>query len=519
MTRYLKPWKAPLWVPLSATTLAAVLFLALDWYMVYRVQSPGTGLAAVVPSGIVFNRSTQWSAGLATSSGYIRRAAEASASKETGFQDAGQSPLSTMAADVDTASWSMVRASLRGGARPDPNTVRVEEMVNYFPYAYPDPVESNGPLALAMEIGRCPWKAENRLLRIGIKTKPIEAAQRRRAQLTFLIDVSGSMATPEKLPLVKRSLAMLIDQLRDDDTVAVVVYAGSEGVALPPTAGSMKRVIREAVEGLGSGGSTAGEAGIRKAYELARQMHRTDATNRVILATDGDFNVGVQSREELIRLIEAERDHGVYLTALGFGLGGYRDEVLETLADHGNGQYAYIDSITEARRVLVEQVGGTLETVAQDVKLQVEFNPARVRSYRLIGYENRRLTSEEFRNDRKDAGDLGAGHMVTALYELVPNGSSALPADAFTIRVRYKKPGAWMAQETVHPGAAELDSEPTTDFRFAAAVAQFGLLLSNSSHAGAATWESTLALAKAASGTDERRLELVELVERAAKLP
>jgi len=325
------------------------------------------------------------------------------------------------------------------------------------------------------------------------------------------------MDHPAKLPLVKRSFALLVEQLRPQDMLAIAVYAGAAGLVLPPTPGSQKTLIQDAIDRLEAGGSTAGGAGIQLAYKTARSTYRPDANNRVILATDGDFNVGVSSDDELIRLVESERDHGVFLTVLGFGMGNLKDAKLEKMADHGNGHYAYVDSILEARRVFVEQLGATLQTVAKDVKFQLDFNPARVRSYRLVGYENRKLTAEEFRDDRKDAGDLGAGHTVTALYELIPAGTERLPEDSFTLRVRYKPPQSNQSVELTVAGNAET-ATPSSDLRFAAAVAQFGMLLKNSSDKGGSSFKAATALAQSASSGDSRRTEFLELLGKASEM-
>jgi Ca-activated chloride channel family protein len=352
---------------------------------------------------------------------------------------------------------------------------------------------------------------------VGLKSKAIEIRDLPPSHLTFLIDVSGSMQDPLKLPLVKRSFALLIEQLRTEDSVAIVVYAGKAGLVLPPTPGSQKFVIQDAIDRLEGGGSTAGGEGIQLAYATARSMYRQDANNRVILATDGDFNVGVSSHDELIRLIENERDHGVYLTVLGFGMGNLKDATLETLADNGNGHYAYVDSILEARRVFVEGLGATLQTVAKDVKFQLDFNPARIKSYRLIGYEKRKLTAEEFRDDRKDAGDLGAGHSVTALYQLIPNGSEPLLADAFTLRLRYKPPEVSHSLEISVEGRAETTA-PSADSRFAAAIAQFGMLLRDSADKGESSYDAAIALAQSAIVGDARRGDLLEQLKKASEL-
>lgn len=436
--------------------------------------------------------------------------------KESGFVDTAQERLSTVSIDVDTASYTNVRRFLNGGRLPPAAAVRIEEMLNYFSYSYPDPAGPE-PFSVTTEVAVCPWAPAHRLMRVGLKSKSISTRDLPPSHLTFLIDVSGSMSHPLKLPLVKRSLALLVEQLREQDLVAIAVYAGAAGLVLPPTPGSQKFIIQDAIDRLESGGSTAGGAGIQLAYKTAREMYGQNANNRVILATDGDFNVGVSSDDELVKLIESERDHGVYLTVLGYGMGNLKDAKLEKLADNGNGHYGYVDSILEARRVFVEELGATLQTVAKDVKFQIEFNPARVTSYRLIGYENRRLSAEEFRDDRKDAGDLGAGHSVTALYELVPNGTGSLPEDSFTVRLRYKPPQLTQSTEMVVAGRGETGA-PSADFQFAAAVAQFGMLLSNSDHKRESKFADAAALAESGAGTDARRAEFLALVRKAAEI-
>lgn len=423
--------------------------------------------------------------------------------------------FSTFSIDVDTASYTLVRKwLLTERTLPPPGLVRVEEMLNFFTYQYPNPAAAH-PVSVTSEVAACPWNPQRRLLRVGLKSKPVELGSLPPAHLTFLVDVSGSMQAPDKLPLVKRSLGLLTEQLRAEDTVAAVVYAGAAGLVLPPTSGANRRAILDAIDRLEAGGSTAGGEGLRLAYATAHTMFRQGANNRVILATDGDFNVGVSSDDELIRLVESERNRGIFLTVLGYGMGNLQDGKLEKIADHGNGHYAYVDSILEARRVLVEEVGATLQTVAKDVKVQLEFDPAQVASYRLVGYDNRRLTEEEFRDDRKDAGDLGAGHAVTALYEIVPAVTTTpLTAATFTVRVRYKQPESEQSVEATWPGTAET-ATPSTDFRFAAAVAEFGLALAGSEGASLA---SALSQAAAAAAGDQRREEFVALARRAAEV-
>ena len=347
---------------------------------------------------------------------------------ENAFARVTDHPQSTFSIDVDTASYSNARRFLEGGSLPPKDAIRVEEWVNYFSYDYPEP-RGDAPFSIHSEVSVCPWNPDHRLVRLGIKGKTIAADKVPARNLVFLIDVSGSMQPENKLPLLKRGLAMLVRTLREQDHVAMVVYAGATGLVLPPTSGADQGRILAALEQLESGGSTNGGDGIRLAYAVAQRHFRKDAINRVILATDGDFNVGTTSHGDLTRLIEEKRQSGVFLTVLGFGEGNLKDSTMETLADKGNGNYAYIDSIAEARKVLVHEAGATLVTIAKDVKLQVEFNPARVSSYKLIGYENRLLAKEDFNDDRKDAGEIGAGHTVTALYEIVPAGapSPALP--------------------------------------------------------------------------------------------
>ncbi len=446
-------------------------------------------------------------------------------------------PLSTFSIDVDTASYTNVRRLLTGGTLPPPGAVRIEEMINYFSYAYPEP--KNGPLGITTELGPCPWRPENQLLRIGLKAKDLEAREVPPANLVFLVDVSGSMNQPNKLPLLQQSMAMLVDQLSARDRIAIVVYAGTDRVVLPPTAGDKSAEIKAAIMALTAGGSTHASSGIATAYKLARQSFMPGANNRIILASDGDFNVGVTSRDELERLVARERESGVYLTVLGFGMGNYRDDTMEILADKGNGNYSYIDSLVEARKVLVKERISTLFTLANDVKLQVEFNPARVGAYRLLGYENRNLADEDFHDDRKDAGEIGVGHTVTALYELYPVGSPAIPKvdslkyqavvpalgnspELLTVKLRYKP---LQAKDSVLLSQAVEAGQPTLaatsdDFRFAAAVAGFGLLLRQPEPPPTLTYPLLLGLAKNGRGQDSEgyRAEFIRLVETAEML-
>ena len=528
----MKIFKVRWWIPVSLTLACAAAWLVVQHRSAMQTLNyeHSTGLGVAVPSfdllakilpstpqtryePLARQRRVREMPGMGVAGGVPEASESYRAIAEDAFAEAARDRLSTFSIDVDTASYTNIRRYLRDGQRPPADAVRIEEMLNYFTYSYPDPAGPH-PFSVTTEIAACPWTPANRLVRIGLKSKPIAARDLPPSNLTFLIDVSGSMESPERLPLVKRSFAMLVEQLRPQDTVAVTVYAGNAGLVLPPTPGSQKTTILDALERLEAGGSTAGGAGIRQAYATARQMYRADANNRVILATDGDFNVGVSSPEELIKLIESERGRGIYLTALGFGMGDMKDATLQSLANHGNGQHAYVDSDLEARRMFVEQIGATLQTVAKDVKLQVDFNPARVRSYRLIGYEKRKLTAEEFRDDRKDAGDLGAGHTVTALYEIVPEGGGAIGEDAFRVAIRYKDPRSDQATEMTVNATPET-ATPSADFRFAAAVAEFGMVLRDSAHKGGATLESALRLASENVKGDDRRAGLAKLIDQA----
>lgn len=451
-----------------------------------------------------------------------------------------EKPLSTFSADVDTASYANVRRFLNGGARPPQDAVRVEELVNYFPYRYPEP-KWGEPFGVRLDMAEAPWNPQHRLVRIGIKSKSINWAERKASNLVFLLDVSGSMNSPYKLPLVIESMQMLTEQLNHQDRVTIVVYAGASGLVLPPTPGSHRGLIIDALSRLSAGGSTNGAAGIQLAYQMAREQFIRGGNNRVILATDGDFNVGTTSEGELVRLVQEQAKSGVFLTVLGFGMGNYKDAMLEQIADKGNGNYAYIDSRNEACKVFVDQLGGTLETVAKDVKFQVEFNPALVEAYRLIGYENRVLQDHEFNDDRVDAGDVGAGHTVTALYEIVPVGASVdTPrvdplkyqqnkpsrryrwSETLTLKIRYKEPEGdtsrlltYTLRDEDRP-LAMLDE----DFRFAAAVAAWGMVLRESPHKGAANHDLVLALAQGALGHDPQgyRAEFLSLVNRSRGL-
>ena len=459
---------------------------------------------------------------------------------EPGFVGVTSSPLSTFSIDVDTAAYANVRRFLRDWSLPPAAAVRIEELINYFDYDYPHP-EAGVPFGIVTEMADAPWAPTHQLVHIGLRSTPVATADLPPNNLVFLLDVSGSMSDADKLPLLKEALALLVERLRPQDQVTIVVYAGAAGMVLPPTSGAQKATILDRLSGLEAGGSTAGGAGICLAYQLARERFIEAGNNRVILATDGDFNVGVSSDAELVELIEWERESGVYLTVLGFGTGNLQDEKMEQLADHGNGNYAYVDSLREGRRVLVEQMGATLVTVAKDVKLQVEFNPAQVRGYRLIGYENRRLRDEEFNDDTRDAGDLGAGHSVTALYEIIPAGSDEpVPGvdplryqqiaprpevgvdEVLTVKLRYKRPeeteSRLLARTLTTPSAGE--AGPSDAFRFASAVAEFSLLLRDSPYKGNASYERAYERAREALGDDEdgRRSELLSLIRTADNL-
>jgi Ca-activated chloride channel homolog len=461
---------------------------------------------------------------------------------ENPFVGVQEAPLSTFSVDVDTASYATTRRFLTEGELPPSDAVRIEELLNYFSYAYPAP-QGEHPVALHVEAIPAPWKPENRLVRVALKSREVERYERPAANLVFLVDVSGSMQEPDRLPLVKRSLQMLVAGLQERDRVALVVYAGASGMVLPPTRAARRADILEALERLEAGGPTNGAEGIELAYKAAAQGYVKGGINRVILATDGDFNVGVSSRDELTRLIERKAKTGVFLTVLGVGKGNLQDDALEALADKGNGAYAYVDSLLEARRVLVEQLGGTLQTVAKDVKLQVEFNPRHVRAYRLLGYENRVLAARDFKDDTKDAGDMGAGHTVTALYEVVPTGAAAgsepppeplryqQPApptgaagsdELLTVKLRYKEPEAKVSRllsESLVQWGTPL-TRSSVDTRFAAAVAAFGMLLRDSPHRGNASYDMVLQLAKPGLQDDALgyRHEFLSLVRKAKAL-
>ena len=471
-------------------------------------------------------------------------AEEYKAIQENGFKKVWDNPLSTFSIDVDVASYSNMRRFLNKGELPPADAIRTEELINYFSYNYAQPT-GNDPVRITSEIGTCPWNEQHRLVRIGLKAKEIPTENLPASNLIFLIDVSGSMYGPERLDLVKSSLKLLVNNLRDKDKVAIVVYSGAAGEKLASTPGSDKQKIREAIDELEAGGSTAGGEGIKLAYKIARKNFITGGNNRIILCTDGDFNVGVSSDQELEKLIEQKRKSGVFLTVLGYGMGNYKDSKMQTLAEKGNGNHAYIDNLQEANRVLVNEFGATLHTVAKDVKLQVEFNPTQVQAYRLIGYESRLLADEDFNNDTKDAGEMGAGHSVTALYEIIPVGvkSNFAPnidplkyqkteknekkmltdsPELLSVKLRYKQPDSHKSSKmevTVIDNNTPI-KKSSENFRFSAAVAGFGMLLQNSDYKNNFTFDDVIDLAKQATNYDPEgyRKEFIRLVESAALL-
>ena len=462
--------------------------------------------------------------------------------EDNAFRLATQDPLSTFSIDVDTASYSNVRRFLNDGALPPPDAVRIEELINYFRFDYARPandIAKDAPFSVTTELTACPWNPKHRLALVGLQARPLDADRLPRRNLVFLLDVSGSMATPDKLPLVRTAMRMLVDTLTAEDRIAIVVYAGASGLVLPSTSGAHKETIHQAIARLEAGGSTNGAAGITLAYQVAQEHFVKGGINRVILATDGDFNVGVTNQGDLTRLIEEKRAGGVFLSVLGVGTGNLKDSTMEKLADKGNGNYAYLDSLHEARKVLVAEAGATLVTVAKDVKIQVEFNPAAVAVYRLIGYENRALRNEDFNDDRKDAGEIGAGHSVTALYEIVPAGTAidlpgidplkyqrpSAPAagaardELMTVKLRYKAPDADESR-LLSVAVKNATGELSPNVGFAAAVAEFGMLLRQSPHRGSATHASAAALGRRFRGPDPDgyRAEFIRLVELADAL-
>lgn len=455
---------------------------------------------------------------------------------ENTFQETLQNPLSTFSIDVDNASYSNVRRYLTEGKLPPADAVRIEEMINYFDYNYPQP-EGEHPFSIYNEVAACPWNKDHLLVHIGLQGKSIDYENLKPSNLVFLIDVSGSMDEPNKLPLVKKSMEILVENLSNRDKVAMVVYAGNAGLVLPSTSVEDKDEILEAIDDLEAGGSTAGGAGMQLAYKIAKQNLLKDGNNRVILCTDGDFNVGISSTSELVRFIEEKRKEDIYLTICGFGMGNYKDSRLEEISNAGNGNYFYIDNGKEAEKVFSKELRANLFTIAKDVKIQVEFNPQTVQAYRLIGYENRVLAAEDFNDDRKDAGELGAGHTVTALYEIVPKGKpypgakvdklkyqqtslspDANSKDLLTVKLRYKpikSENSNLLSEIIT--LDEVTGKPSADFRFSAAVAGFGMLLRNSEFKGKTSFSQIAKLAKETNNDPEKE-EFVELIRGAEEI-
>jgi Ca-activated chloride channel family protein len=464
---------------------------------------------------------------------------------ENSFLTAFNHPLSTFSIDVDTASYANVRRFLNANQLPPQDAVRIEEMVNYFKYNYPQP-RGDDPFAANIEIAGCPWNSEHRLVRIGLKGREIAQDKRPPSNFVFLIDVSGSMQPQERLPLIKQALRQLVKKMTESDRVAIVVYASAAGVKLESTSCVEKEKILQAIDELGAGGSTAGAAGIQAAYRVAQENFIKGGVNRVLLCTDGDFNVGITDQNQLVKMIEDKAKGGVFLTTLGVGADNYKDALMQKLADKGNGNYAYLDSLEEAQKVLIDQMSGTLVTIAKDVKIQIEFNPAQVGAYRLIGYEKRMLRKEDFNNDKKDAGEIGAGHTVTALYEIVPAGAeirsgtvddlkyqqpaaekpdryvSTGSKELLTLKLRYKQPDgdtSKLLEFPVTDGGKSFE-RASTDFKFATAVAEFGMLLRDSEFKGDSSFGAVLELAQSAKGTDAEgyRSEFINLVQKAQQL-
>lgn len=464
---------------------------------------------------------------------------------ENKFKLAKEEPLSTFSVDVDAASYSNIRRFINRGTLPNKDAVRIEELINYFTYNYPEPTGSD-PVRITAEVGNCPWNSQNRLVKVGLKARDIAGDNLAASNFVFLIDVSGSMNGPTRLDLVKSSLKLLVNNLREKDRVAIVVYASATGEVLPSTSGSNKQKIKEALENLKAGGSTAGGAGIQLAYKIARQNFIKGGNNRIILCTDGDFNVGVSSNDGLQKLIEEERKSGVFLSILGYGMGNYKDSKMQALAQAGNGNHAYIDNLQEANKVLVNEFGATMYTVAKDVKLQIEFNPSKVQAYRLVGYESRLLNKEDFNDDTKDAGEMGAGHTVTAFYEVIPVGvksnlignvdvlkyqnetpnpaqaqfNANIYPDLLTVKLRYKQPNSDKSRKIEIPLIDNNQDKVSEDFRFASAVAMFGQVIKDSQYKGEGSFDKAISLAQKGYGEDKQgyRREFVRLMETAKGL-
>lgn len=464
---------------------------------------------------------------------------------ENRFRLANEDPLSTFSVDVDAASYSNMRRFINRGSLPNKDAVRIEELINYFSYNYTEPT-GNDPIKISTEVGNCPWNSQNRLVKIGLKARSMAGENLPASNFVFLIDVSGSMYGATRLDLVKSSLKLLTNNLREKDRVAIVVYAGSAGEVLPSTSGANKQKIKEALDNLNAGGSTVGGAGIQLAYKIAKQNFIKGGNNRIILCTDGDFNVGVSSNDGLLALIEQERKSGVFLSILGYGMGNYKDSKMQTLAQAGNGNHAYIDNLQEANKVLVNEFGATMYTVAKDVKLQIEFNPTKVQAYRLVGYETRLLNKEDFNDDTKDAGEMGAGHTVTAFYEVISIGvksnlignvdplkyqketnistqkifTSDKYPDLLTVKLRYKQPNSDQSQKIEVPLIDDKGDNVSDDFRFASAVAMFGQIIKDSQYKGEGSYSKAIALAQKGYGEDKQgyRREFVRLMQTAQGL-
>lgn len=463
---------------------------------------------------------------------------------ENGYKEVLKDPLSTFSVDVDRASYSNVRRFLNSGQLPPVDAVRIEEMINYFSYDYKVPVDEH-PFAVHHELAVCPWNKEHYLMKVGLKGKEIAKDNLPASNLVFLLDVSGSMNSSNKLPLLKSAFHLLVQELRPEDKVSIVVYAGASGCILEPTPGNNKQKILDALNRLEAGGSTAGGAGLMLAYQKAEESFIKGGNNRIILATDGDFNVGVSSNSEMERLVSDKKDKGIFITVLGFGMGNYKDDRLEIIANKGNGNYAYIDNVQEAQKTLVKEFGGTLFTIAKDVKFQIEFNPSKVTAYRLVGYENRMLNAEDFNDDKKDAGDIGSGHTVTALYEIIPVGAAdagswikqidtlkyqklaeeSVNSDSdewLTLKLRYKNPDGNNSHLIEIPvkGKVKVFESASMDFKFVASVAGFGMLLRNSEYKGLLTYPEVQKMAKDSRGDDEDgyKAEMARLIQTAGAL-
>jgi Ca-activated chloride channel family protein len=492
------PWNRRINVPAEGAHFVAALNLGVTETITVTAEAPGYHVDGVSITQLGASVSQQITV---TAGPPLPDTATYAHVEDHGFVETKKERTTTFAIDVDRASYANVRRFISRGLVPPPDAVRVEEMINYFSYHYPQPADDK-PFSITTEVAGCPWNSQSRLLRIGIQGRNLEQWKMAPNNLVFLLDVSGSMEPPDRLPLVKSGMRVLVDQLRAEDRVAIVVYAGAAGLVLPPTSGADKNVILAALDRLQAGGSTAGAAGIELAYKIAKDNFLQDGNNRVILATDGDFNVGVSSIPELEKIIEAKRKSGIYLSVLGVGDNNLQDALMETLADKGNGNYAYLDSLKEAEKVFKQELTGTLVTIAKDVKVQLEFDPSMVASYRQIGYENRALANKDFDDDAKDAGELGAGHSVTALYELVPARSAR--GQIATIKLRYKEPkeetSKLLTASAADEGKSAFDASP--DMQFATAIAEFGMLLRNSPHKGTASWDDVIQLARIARGED-----------------